>query len=401
MNIKATLATILFIFAPSTRGFGAETPLIVMLAVEKIAQQSQDTDYLENFTTPQKGHSKAILQKREEKPLSLSERMSQSFHQKARQQQDWYRRSKDRMASEFAEKMSKMKTKYASTINYWNNKHQVFQRAAPILKENLTDFGRIVSMKPQKDTIIKRRILSPYKVIPGALLVDIRSQGARPTCASFAGIRALEVLLAQRRIKVDLSEQYFYWASKPACQSNPCSEKGSWISKAFERSRAGRNFDIPLEKNCQYSPYTSKGNETQTPLPSSCTSQGVAKVQAYRSISSLFAAKQALDRNKPIIIATKLSASFYTKNPYISETEADSGGRLDSHSNGHALTLIGYIKLPESLSQKEGNLCFIAANSWGQGWGRGGYACLTEKWLSNRRLKMDMIVAEAVSYVPR
>jgi hypothetical protein len=50
-------------------------------------------------------------------------------------------------------------------------------------------------------------------------------------------------------------------------------------------------------------------------------------------------------------------------------------------AGGHANLLIGYIKLPPSLS-REGQYCVIAANSWELGWGRGGHACLTETWLS-------------------
>ena len=58
---------------------------------------------------------------------------------------------------------------------------------------------------------------------------------------------------------------------------------------------------------------------------------------------------------------------------------------MDQHANGHALLLIGHMKLPKKLNT-EGKLCYLAVNSWTKGWGAGGYACITEKWLSKYKV---------------
>ena len=55
--------------------------------------------------------------------------------------------------------------------------------------------------------------------------------------------------------------------------------------------------------------------------------------------------------------------------------------RKDGHSLGHAFVAVGVIELPVKLRANEGNYCVIVANSWGKGWGAGGYSCLTENWL--------------------
>ena len=68
--------------------------------------------------------------------------------------------------------------------------------------------------------------------------------------------------------------------------------------------------------------------------------------------------------------------------------------RMDSHAVGHALLLIGYIKLPKILN--EGEVCFVTANSWGEGWGTGGTSCLTEKWLLEQRKSNPFVVLEEV-----
>jgi hypothetical protein len=55
----------------------------------------------------------------------------------------------------------------------------------------------------------------------------IRNQGPRPTCAAFAAVRAVEIKARMEGFGRDLSEQYFYYASKPECQDKPCSKPGS------------------------------------------------------------------------------------------------------------------------------------------------------------------------------
>jgi C1A family cysteine protease len=52
------------------------------------------------------------------------------------------------------------------------------------------------------------------------------------------------------------------------------------------------------------------------------------------------------------------------------------------HAAGHAYLAVGYVKLPASLQRAEGGSCVVVANSWSEGWGRGGYACVTEQWLA-------------------
>ena len=57
------------------------------------------------------------------------------------------------------------------------------------------------------------------------------------------------------------------------------------------------------------------------------------------------------------------------------------------HAAGHAMLLIGYIKLPQALEAEEGRYCVVMANSWSEGWGAGGYACLTEQWMEDNLIR--------------
>jgi len=188
-------------------------------------------------------------------------------------------------------------------------------------------------------------------------------------------------LLSQHNLKKNLSEQYFYWASKPKCQKAPCSKRGSWVLKAFKHSKKSKEFDIPLEKDCPYKKESIENNETQIPLKENC-SDGSVKVQSFKRLKSLDQVVGAIKRNIPVVGGFKLSSNFYKNKGIVTNNTLPSlGANKDDHAKGHAILLVGVMQLPEFQHEDEGEFCLVAVNSWGEGWGRGGYSCLTENWL--------------------
>src|SRR5690606_18445356 len=232
-----------------------------------------------------------------------------------------------------------------------------------------------------------------FYIVPGALGLPIRDQKFRPTCAAFAGVRLVEIMLAQNAKQQDLSEQYFYWASKDDCQARPCRTPGSWVGYGLEHSQNQPRQDIPLEKNCPYVSYTSDGNETQTPLKPSCQ-QGAVKVGDFKYHKTLDELMQALHDKRPVVASIKLTPNFYTSNSLILYRNRNVGGKMDAHAQGHAVTIVGYVKLPQVL--EEGSVCFLVANSWGEGWGKGGYSCISEKWLLNQRQSNPFVTLASI-----
>ena len=59
------------------------------------------------------------------------------------------------------------------------------------------------------------------------------------------------------------------------------------------------------------------------------------------------------------------------------------------------------MKLPSKLHKTEGKFCFLTANSWGEGWGIGGHACLSENWIkhhmSYQKHKYFVVLKKAIS----
>jgi hypothetical protein len=275
------------------------------------------------------------------------------------------------------------KKEVQSQLKEWKREQEVFLGRLKTYQQNTFE------IPVKKEVIIEKKIveyLPKVHIVNQAFEIDIRDQAARPTCSAFAGIRALEILLAQNNQQIDLSEQYFYWASKPSCHTLPCNEKGSWVNGAFRFSQQQTYVDIPHEESCLYQGKGIDKNETQIPLSEQCQ-QGLVKVETFEEVKTLSDVIEKIKKDTPVILAARLSENFYKNNGLVTLAEADKtiSGKLDEHALGHAFLAVGVLGLPGSIKIQEGEYCLIVANSWGKGWGAGGYSCLTEKWLTKFR----------------
>ena len=118
------------------------------------------------------------------------------------------------------------------------------------------------------------------------------------------------------------------------------------------------------------------------PLKSSCK-KGTLQVSKFSYLKTLDEALAHLKNNQPVIASFKLTPNFYKTKGLILDKDKFTKAPMDKHSAGHAVLFIGHVKLPKILN--EGSVCFVTANSWGKGWGRGGHACISEKWVLNQR----------------
>ncbi len=289
-------------------------------------------------------------------------------------------------------------------IHRWFLARKRFLKDLPLYKKAMVDFDefelgvKTLKGEPAKKLIpFDRESLLKGKeqivLIPQTFRSPTRNQGTRATCASFAGIKAMEIkILQKRKEEVDLSEQYFYWASKPRCQNSPCSKKGSWVRAGFLRSQSSASLDIPLEKDCPYSPNVDSKNVTYTPLGSRCF-KGAYKVGRFRNVKNLGDIKMALRDGHPVVGGFRLTEDFFKNKGFVFYNPSIVLGE-GVHSKGHALLIVGYIELPSSLKREQGAHCYLVLNSWGEGWGKGGYSCLGEKWIRKYRYQMSFLALE-------
>ena len=284
--------------------------------------------------------------------------------------------------------------KHLARIKNWDLKKTNYLNEKDIYIKSLSEIPLVLPVsKKELKKKVEVQIKKESFIVDSAFIPDIRDQKSRPTCSSFSGIRGIEILLAQKNKALDLSEQYFYFASKPNCQNNKCSQEGSWVGYGLEHSQKSPSLDIPLEKSCQYNPQSVLGNETQIPLKNSCKN-GVVKVKAFEYLKNLDEVLRSLDQNKPVVASISLSPNFYSTKGIVLNQERNIGQQMDSHAKGHSVLFVGYLKLPRAL--KEGSVCFITANSWGQGWGFGGHACISEKWVMEHRKTNPFVVINRI-----
>ena len=226
--------------------------------------------------------------------------------------------------------------------------------------------------------------LADRYVIPRLEDLPVRNQGARGTCAAFAGVGHLEYAALKHYpslATLDLAEQRFYYNAKPECQETGCSlmEEGSSYEAGLDASLNALSFDIPLERDCPYSAQPGS-NDLQIPQVAGC-SKGAAKVESIEWVSQTQEIVDALEQEGlPVLFASPLSDNFFWNDGLITAAAAGDA-RGAEHSAGHAYLIVGYERLPDM--PEEGGMCFIIKNSWGTGWGINGYACATLRWMQN------------------
>ena len=316
--------------------------------------------------------------------------------------------SKDDMTKDsFAAELAKMKEEdkrirdgwkkeVKDQLKIWQTQQKIFLGKIKVYKE--ATFPIPVKEEPKKivERPIAPRDIPEFHIVHSAFKVPVRDQEGRATCAAFTGIRAVEILLAQNGETNDLSEEYFYWASKPDCQNGPCSKRGSWVTRGYDYSMNRTMVDIPLEKSCSYNTKIDTNNETHVPLQTGCT-QGVTKISKYEQVKTLADVVDRLKKNMPVIMSSKLTPNFYINEGMVTIEDSEKSGNVDSHAMGHAFLAIGIMELPEKLHEKEGKYCLVVNNSWGTGWGAGGYSCLTENWLTKYRLNSSFVAVNSIS----
>lgn len=319
------------------------------------------------------------------------------INKKIRNIDEWQNLAKEEIQKLKNQIISDWKIKHAQKIKAWDAENKIFKKNQKKYKNTTFDLPLVLNdvdlIKEKERPVVA--IDKEFTLAKMSLAIPVRDQKYRPTCGSFAGIRAIETKLYQANKFWDLSEQYFYWASKDDCRFQKCNRKGSWVGYGLDFSKNNSSFDIPLEADCAYQDLSRPGNETQIPLSKGCHN-GKVQVSDYKYFHSTDEIINQINDGNVVVASVVLTPNFYSARSLMLYKNRLLGKEMDSHASGHALTIIGHVKLPSLL--EEGRVCFIVANSWGEGWGKGGHSCISELWIQRQKQSNPFVTVTSVRY---
>ncbi len=201
--------------------------------------------------------------------------------------------------------------------------------------------------------------LSPY-------FPPIGDQGSYGTCVAWAtGYNHKSFLEAwddNHRTTFNSSQMF---SPKHLFWSIPSSKKGGDCNgTGFEAA-----YDIMISNgiaNLATTPYTNLGDCSSSPSSSENTNAANHKIESYRQVDlNIQKLKEYLAQNRALTFGAKLGENFMAWNS--SDVIYDDTDTYHGQHAYHAMTLCGYD------DSKGNNGAFRVVNSWGTGWGDGGY----------------------------
>lgn len=185
----------------------------------------------------------------------------------------------------------------------------------------------------------------------------VRNQGGCGSCWAFATVAPLEILInrdCQRQ--EDLSEQYLV-----SCNDNRWSCSGGWFAhpyhmNAYSPSKGELEAGAVLEGDF---PYTATNEPCNGPHRHPYKIDSWGYIAGQSSVPSDLALKQAIYNYGPVAAAVCVGKAFQGYVGGIFTANETCSGNVN-----HAITLVGW--------NDDGGY-WILKNSWGTGWGEGGY----------------------------
>ena len=326
------------------------------------------------------------LRKNRVKALAMNDSLSWE-ERVLREQEGWINKKKEEQ-----ERWIKDKKKI---LEIWRNSKKDFKEKLPKIKRGLVpanvikDITEVPEVLPGANArVIKEKV----SILSQTFHLPLKHQGERSTCAAFASVRGIEMKLTPE--KENYSEHFFFYLSRKDCRDKKCSQKGSWARQGLEDLSNGK-FSLPTEKACPYNYTVLSDNITHIPLEKSCF-RGKVKVNGFLKLQSLQEIESEIEGNNPVVIGFYVNDNFLTNDGFISNSN-DKGKLKKDYA--HTVLGIGVLPLSKKIHSSEGKFCLLVVNSWGSGWGIGGYSCLTENWMRKHIIENPSLSVQKVSKI--
>lgn len=193
-------------------------------------------------------------------------------------------------------------------------------------------------------------------------LLPVRHQGRRQSCLAFASSTAHE---HQALSAEHLCVEYLYFHAVARTPGQNPRAGTSMAAAAAALADEGQ----PIESAW---PYTSDQLTPWTPPPIMSTLYKTFMTPDALDFAGVIA---ALDAAAPVVLGLVITDAFY---------RPDEAGRVqerapDIERGGHAVLTVGY-----GIDTEAGEPALLIRNSWGSGWGQGGYAWLPRAYVDRQ-----------------
>lgn len=240
----------------------------------------------------------------------------------------------------------------------------------------LRSFGETPQLQPKVDLRTRYNELGLW----------IKNQGARPSCAVFAIVSALEFQSAEINGAAErFSEEYLLWATRKTLHRAPRSIDTSATAENQDPDDEGfaltevvnalRTYGIPARDRV---PNRFSGATIEEPPADIITEARDSRRVAIHLLpgrdGAILAANvvQALNAGIPVPVGIGWPVEYNWRTGYLDKQRVYPNG-------GHAVTLVGYT----SATGRIEDAVFTFKNSWGTRWGVDGYGNATYEFLRN------------------
>lgn len=212
--------------------------------------------------------------------------------------------------------------------------------------------GRFVSFENKSDRDIPAAF--DWREMGGC--TSVKNQGGCGSCWAFSTVGALECnILIQDGIEVDLSEQFLV-----SCNYNGWDCAGGWFAHDYHKLRPDPCDSVGATLE-EYFPYQARDLPCGCPYPKPYQIEDWAYIGSSSGMASVTEMKLAIMEYGPISVCVSANSAMQSY-----------GGGIFNGCDGeydinHAVVIVGWDD-----NQGYGGI-WIMRNSWGTGWGEGGY----------------------------